>query len=180
FQDLIIAFKQDLHKNRYYNLKEILEYCKNSANPIGRILLCITKLDTPSNLLLSDKICTSLQLINFLQDLEADIQTRDRLYLPLADFDIYKVSIEDLKNKLNNSAIQSLINRQIIVAESLMKEGKDLGQKIKGLFGLELRLMINAGLCLIKKLKERTNIYERPIINFKDKIVIGLKSVLKI
>ena len=82
--DLLDAFSQDVRQTRYADFAELSDYCRRSANPVGRLLLHLYKADTPDNLLLSDKICTALQLINFWQDVEVDWR-KSRIYIPLAD-----------------------------------------------------------------------------------------------
>ena len=67
FRDLLDAFSQDIKKTRYADFAELADYCRRSANPVGRLMLRLYKADTPANLELSDKICTALQLINFWQ-----------------------------------------------------------------------------------------------------------------
>ena len=74
FYDLLDAFSQDVTKTRYANYNDVLDYCTRSANPIGRLLLHLYGKSTPSNIQLSDNICTALQFINFLQDIAIDFK----------------------------------------------------------------------------------------------------------
>ncbi|MBS0552229.1 MAG: squalene/phytoene synthase family protein, partial [Proteobacteria bacterium] len=80
-RDLLDAFSQDVGKTRYADFAELRDYCRRSADPVGRLLLHLYKAATPDNLLLSDRICTSLQLINFWQDVALDWR-KNRIYLP--------------------------------------------------------------------------------------------------
>ena len=86
FRDLIDAFSQDVVKTRYADFNELMHYCRRSADPIGRLLLHLFKLATPTNLAWSDAICSSLQQINFWQDVAIDWEKR-RIYLPREDMD---------------------------------------------------------------------------------------------
>ncbi|NIO40625.1 MAG: squalene/phytoene synthase family protein, partial [Burkholderiales bacterium] len=82
FRDLLSAFSQDVVKSRYANFSEVEDYCRRSANPVGRLLLHLYGATSETNFTYSDNICTSLQLINFLQDVETDYR-RGRIYFPL-------------------------------------------------------------------------------------------------
>ncbi|MGH8679283.1 MAG: squalene synthase HpnC, partial [Burkholderiales bacterium] len=90
FRDLLSAFSQDVTKNRYASFGEVMDYCRRSANPIGRLLLHLYGADEPRNLALSDGICSSLQLINFLQDVEIDYH-KNRVYLPQDEMQRFSV-----------------------------------------------------------------------------------------
>src|SRR4029078_8611034 len=78
FYDLLTAFRQDILKDRYQNFSEVKDYCHYSANPIGRLLLYMTGQATRENIILSDQICTGLQLVNFLQDVVDDLKCKNR------------------------------------------------------------------------------------------------------
>ena len=100
FQDLLSAFSQDVTKQRYANYDEVLDYCRRSANPVGRLLLYLYNQAEAENLLLSDQICTALQLINFLQDLYQDYDEHNRIYLPQDE--MRKYILQKLENNGGN------------------------------------------------------------------------------
>src|SRR5690606_2489624 len=89
-RDLLDAFAQDVHKQSYANYAELLDYCRRSANPVGRLLLRLYKAESPLQLEQSDAICTSLQLINHWQDVAVDWY-KPRIYLPQEDLDRFNV-----------------------------------------------------------------------------------------
>ncbi len=91
FRDLLSAFAQDVTKKRYADFGEVMDYCRRSANPIGRLLLHLYGETQPRSLAYSDGICASLQLINFLQDVEIDY-AKGRIYLPQDEMQRYGVS----------------------------------------------------------------------------------------
>src|SRR3989338_4088795 len=93
FYNLLNAFSQDVVKKRYANFDELLDYCRRSANPVGTLLLHLYGEATPVNITCSDAICTSLQLINFWQDVAKDYAI-GRIYLPLDELAQYGVSEE--------------------------------------------------------------------------------------
>src|SRR5205085_5730076 len=81
FADLLIAFRRDQFQTRYETMADLLTYCEKSANPVGRIVLCLGRVLTPDNVALSDCVCTGLQLANFWQDVRGDY-ARGRIYIP--------------------------------------------------------------------------------------------------
>lgn len=166
FFDLLTAFKQDVVKKEYNTFEEVLDYCKHSANPVGRLLLYLTDNASTENLAYSDNICTALQLINFLQDLDSDLTIRNRCYLPLNEMNARHISKEDFKAHKQSRVMQNFIILQIKRAENLLQNGSPLGRNLNGLFGFEIRATINAVNVIIQQLKQRQCIYERPTIKF--------------
>jgi squalene synthase HpnC len=92
FVDLLDAFSQDVIKKRYASFAEVLDYCRRSANPVGRLLLHLFKRTTDSDLRRSDSICSALQLVNFWQDVEVDWRKDRRVYLPQDEMARYGVT----------------------------------------------------------------------------------------
>jgi len=90
FLKLLKAFKQDVTKKRYNNFEEVLDYCSNSANPVGRILLELFDIRNDKAFFYSDKICTALQITNFIQDTKIDYQ-KGRIYYPLDEMQHFQV-----------------------------------------------------------------------------------------
>src|SRR5471030_2222729 len=95
FTDLLSAFKQDVVKNRYANFDEVLDYCRRSANPVGRLVLLLHGKREEELHLLADHICTGLQLANFWQDVGVDLE-KDRMYLPEVVLDTSGVTEKSL------------------------------------------------------------------------------------
>lgn len=166
FFDLLTAFKQDVTKKKYQNFEEVLRYCKHSANPVGQLLLHLTNNASIENLAYSDNICTALQLINFLQDLDSDLTLRDRCYLPLDEMHAMHIVKEDFKTHKQSAAMQNFIITQLLRTEHLLQNGSPLGKNLRGLFGFEIRVIINAAETIIQQLKKRSCIYERPTFKF--------------
>ena len=96
FADLLDAFLQDVRKSRYATFDEVLDYCRRSANPVGRIVLMIHGYRDPELFRYSDAICTALQLANFWQDLSVDLK-KGRIYIPEEDFKQFGYSEADLR-----------------------------------------------------------------------------------
>ena len=180
FKDLLSAFKQDVTKHRYENFQQVLDYCARSANPVGRLLLHLLKEDSDKNLQYSDSICSSLQLINFLQDISQDYQENNRIYLPLDEMQQYGVTESDISRQISGREIRALIAHQIERAKRMMLDGADLGVAIKGRFGLQLRMMINGGLQVCKLLENnKENVFARPRLQTWDWASIALNSIFR-
>ncbi len=160
--DLLRAFKQDIIKHDYQNFDEVLAYCRYSANPIGRLLLHLTHQATDQNLRYSDAICTSLQLINFLQDLRSDLLERNRCYLPQDEMTAFNLYPDMFKMGIEIDMMQKFIAKQLERIQGLFDFGTLLGKQLTGLFGFEIRLIIAGGQKIIDALYKRNSIYERP------------------
>lgn len=155
-EDLLDAFIQDVIKTRdqtgYANRAELLDYCRRSANPVGRLLLHLYGVHDPVSLAMSDDICSALQLINFWQDLSVDIP-RGRHYLPAQDCAAHQVSLDDLKALCQTEGTADLIADQIRSARTLMLQGSPLVKRIPGRAGWELRLVVQGGLRILDKIE---------------------------
>ena len=125
FLALIDAFRQDCHKDRYATFDEVLDYCRRSADPVGRIVLKVLGLGTPQQVEWSDRICTALQLTNFWQDLSVDL-ARNRLYLPLADLERFQIPVESIFHSPSLPAFGKLLSLEIDRTRQLFEEGRPL------------------------------------------------------
>lgn len=178
FHDLLTAFKMDVTKARYANFGEVMEYCRYSANPVGRLLLHLNNAATPQNLGYSDAVCSALQLTNFLQDISQDLEESDRIYLPQDEMEQYGVSEEDIRNKFTNSASHNLIQFQIERTRKLMQAGAPIGKALKGRMGLELRMTIMGGSRILYKLNQQhDDVFSRPRLNKWDIVWIIWKAI---
>lgn len=163
FHDLLTAFKMDVTKERYANFGEVMEYCRYSANPVGRLLLHLNKETSTQSLGYSDAICSALQLTNFLQDISQDLEESNRIYIPQDEMEKYGVSEDDILNKITNDASRKLIAFQIARTARLMQSGAALGKILKGRMGLELRMTIMGGSRILYKLNQQNDdVFSRP------------------
>ena len=190
FYDLLDAFSQDVTKTRYLNYDEVLNYCRRSANPIGRLLLHLYHADTPKNIELSDNICTALQIINFLQDIAIDFKKNEgkqRIYMcqdELAKFGITELQINAYVNaeQAIDSRWQQFMQFNLQRANALLLSGKPLGGILKGRIGFEMRMIIAGGERIIARInKVNGDIFNhRPELNHWDWVLIFLKALFKI
>ena len=172
FYDLLTAFRFDIDTHHYATSAEVHNYCQYSANPIGRLILHLHRQAKPDNLCLSDKVCTALQLLNFIQDLGSDWQQRQRCYLPLDEMQAFGINFEDLTSHRNDLQMQQLIQQQLRRVRQLLAAGAPLAQALSGRLGWELRAIIASAWQLADKLGRRTNVYHRPTLRAGDGIGI--------
>ena len=167
--DLLDAFEQDLHTHRYADRPALLDYCRRSANPIGRLLLHLYGMTDAVALRRSDAICTSLQLINFWQDFTRD-GPNGRVYAPAADLARHGVSADDLLACRDSTAARALIAELCGWAEALMTEGAPLVKQVPGRAGWELRGVVQGGLRILEKIRNsgHASLLQRPALNAFD------------
>jgi squalene synthase HpnC len=177
FYDLLDAFSQDVVKKRYANFDEVLDYCRRSANPVGNLLLHLYGEATPVNIAYSDAICTSLQIINFWQDIYRDY-TIGRIYLPMDEMAQY--GVKEVQIALGNAddAWCELMKFQVDRARAMMISGKPLGSILTGRIGLEMRMIIAGGLRILDKLEkaEYDMFSHRPVLKPIDWVIMLAKS----
>ncbi len=176
--DLLSAFEQDVTKTRYVNQAELLDYCRRSANPVGRLLLHLYKVTDAESLEQSDCICTALQLVNFWQDLGQDIP-RGRIYLPADGFARHGVDEAQLMRLDVNPATTNLIADNVAWAQALMQRGAPLVKKVPGRAGWELRLVVQGGLRIAEEIEqlEFATLRQRPKLNAWDGVVMLCRAV---
>jgi len=151
-EDLLSAFEQDVVKQRYASEAELLDYCRRSANPVGRLLLHLYGVTDAASLTQSDHICTALQLINFWQDLSVDIP-RGRIYLPQELWAAHGVDEARLQALDVNPATTKLIAACVHSARAHMLKGAPLVKRVPGRAGWELRLVVQGGLRILDKIE---------------------------
>jgi phytoene/squalene synthetase len=179
FRELLSAFRQDVIKTRYADFSEVMDYCRRSANPVGRLLMMLFEDSNPRHLAYSDGLCTSLQLINFLQDVAIDFR-KGRVYLPQDEF--AKAGLSDnllgrlvgqpsasLENatsippKLGGIPVISSVSSpedrwrhfmlgQIKRVQKMLQASAPLGLALKGRAGFETRMIIAGGDRILRKL----------------------------
>jgi phytoene synthase len=175
--DLLDAFSQDVVTKRYDNYAALADYCRRSANPVGILMLHLYGEATPVNLAYSDQICTSLQLINFWQDVAKDMAI-GRIYLPLDEMARFGVTENQIAQHICDDNWRALMKFQIDRARSLMLQGAPLGSILTGRIGLEMRMIIAGGLRILDKL-DAVNydmFRRRPVLRPLDWVIMLAKS----
>ena len=144
FNDLLYAFKQDIIKSKYKNFNELLDYCKNSANPVGRLILELFEIRNDKANEYSDDICTALQLTNFLQDTAIDYR-KGRIYYPLDEMKKFNVSTKLFEQKENNPNFKQLVKYNVDRIQSLFDNGKNLLPMLEGRLKTEIGWTVAGG-----------------------------------
>jgi squalene synthase HpnC len=178
FRDLLDAFAQDVVKTRYADFPELLDYCRRSANPVGRLVLYLAGRATPENLERSDCICSALQLINFWQDVAVDWQ-KDRVYLPLNDLPRFRVAETDIAEGRWSANWAALVDFQIDRTLAMMARGAPLVHALPGRLGWEIRLTVQGGLRILERLRQvRGDVFtRRPRLRKWDWLVMAGRSL---
>ncbi len=167
--DLLDAFEQDVRNPPYPDRASLLDYCRRSANPIGRLLLHLYGIDDAVARGRADAVCSALQLINFWQDLSVD-GPRGRCYVPEADQRAHGVSRDQLLRCADSAAARELVRSLCDWAEALMHEGAPLARTIPGRAGWELRLVVQGGLRVVEKIRamDHATLARRPRLRTTD------------
>ncbi len=168
-RDLLDAFAQDVTKQRYADFAEVLDYCRRSANPVGRLLLHLFRAAEPRALGWSDSICSALQLVNFWQDVELDY-AKGRIYLPQDDMRRYGVSEQHIAARRCDGAWRALIGFEAERARAMLLAGAPLGRMLPGRAGLEIRATVQGGLRILEKLEAAgcDMFRRRPVLRWYD------------
>ncbi len=156
-RDLLDAFSQDVGKTRYADFAELRDYCRRSADPVGRLMLHLYGAATSDNVALSDRICTSLQLINFWQDVAIDWRKR-RIYIPQDDMRRFGVIEGDIDacsrgERPCDARWRALLAHEVQRARAMMLEGAPLARRLPGRAGWELRLVVHGGLRILERIE---------------------------
>ena len=176
FRYLLSAFRQDSEGTEYKTFDQLIDYSSRSANPVGHLVLYVFGYDEKKNeemFLLSDKICTALQLTNFWQDVSRDLNI-NRVYIPVESMEKHNYSRDDLERKNESEEFRNMIRELCEKTESLFKEGERLPDLTDGRLKLELKATLNGGRKILKKIQDLNYnvLSERPKLSAVDKISI--------
>lgn len=178
FRDLLNAFAQDVVKKRYDDYPQLLDYCRRSANPVGRLLVHLVDRASEDNLYRSDCICSALQLINFWQDIAID-GTKGRVYLPRADLERFGIDESQITEGRCDARWTALLDFQIERTCRLMHEGAPLVKQLPGRMAWEIRLTVQGGLRVLEQIR-RVNgdvFRHRPQLRASDWLIMGTRSL---
>jgi squalene synthase HpnC len=151
-RDLLSAFRQDVVTTRYADYATLLDYCRRSANPVGRLMLGLYGQVDETSLRESDAVCSSLQLINFWQDVGIDTG-KGRIYLPQEDLLRFGVSEQDIAQARTSAEWRALMRFEVERARALMLQGAPLATRLPGRIGWELRLVVQGGLRILEAIE---------------------------
>jgi squalene synthase HpnC len=177
-RDLLDAFAQDVVKTRYADFSEVLDYCRRSANPVGRLLLHLYRRTEPQRLAESDRICSALQLINFLQDVAIDWR-KGRVYLAQDELAAAGIDEQQIANGVSDARWRAFILPQIDRAGALLAAGAPLARALPGRLGMELRLVVSGGGRIVDRLRavDGDMFNRRPTLGPRDWLAIAGRAL---
>ncbi|MDR2112671.1 MAG: squalene synthase HpnC [Candidatus Accumulibacter sp.] len=152
FRDLLDAFAQDVVKKRYADFAELMDYCRRSANPVGRLVLHVFGRASEDRLRRSDAICSALQQINFWQDIAVD-WAKGRVYLPREDMARFGVGEQAIADGRCTPEWAALLDFQIERSRRMMLAGAPLARQLPGRLGWEIRLTVQGGLRILERIQ---------------------------
>jgi len=181
FSDLLDAFVQDQTVTRYRNWEEVFAYCRNSANPVGRLILYLGGYSDVARQRLSDATCTALQLANFWQDVTVDL-LKDRVYIPLDVMERYGYTLEDLFARRFTPAFANVMREVVDRARELFLEGLPLSGMVDRRLAIDLDLFSRGGMRVLEKIEQQGYdvLAARPAISKVERVGLLLGSVARV
>jgi squalene synthase HpnC len=178
FADLVDAFVQDQTVTRYRNWDELFGYCRNSANPVGRLVLYLCGYSDAQRQQLSDATCTALQLANFWQDITVD-QLKDRVYIPLDIMERHGYTVDDLFAHRFTPAFREIMREIVGKARDLFLEGMPLVGMVNRRLSLDLDLFSRGGLRVLDKIEQQDYnvLASRPSVSKVERVALLLGSL---
>jgi squalene synthase HpnC len=169
FRELLSAFRQDITKPRYADIGELFDYCRRSANPIGRLLLHLYGVSAEVELGRADAICTGLQLANFWQDIALD-WAMGRVYLPADDMARFGVSERQIADGIADECWRRLMAFEVARARELLRSGRPLASALPLRARLELKMVVAGGLRILRAidLAQGDVFRRRPVLGRRD------------
>lgn len=180
FDDLITAFVQDQTVTSYATFADLYEYCRYSANPVGRLVLYLCGYRDAERQRLSDFTCTALQLANFWQDVSVDLQ-KDRIYVPLEAIERHGYTTAELRAGLESDAFRAVMRECVAEARRLFHLGLPLVDSVDRRLAVDLDLFSRGGLYILDKIErqEYNVLLQRPHISKVERIGILLRALLR-
>jgi len=154
FADLLTAFRQDQAMNRYETFSDLLGYCRNSANPVGHLVLYLCEYRDAERQQLSDYTCTALQLANFWQDVSVDF-AKGRIYLPREDLRRFGVSEAEIRDSKNTPAFREMMRFEVARAREWFAQGLPLIQRVNGKLAIDIDLFSRGGMEILNAIKSQ-------------------------
>jgi squalene synthase HpnC len=180
FDDLIKAFEQDQTVTRYQNFGELFDYCRYSANPVGRLVLGLCGYHDAERQALSDATCTALQLANFWQDVTMDLG-KDRVYLPLDLLAAHDYPLETLFARRFDTRFQAVMQEAVRVTRELFLKGLPLADSVDRRLAIDLELFSRGGLRVLEKIERQgCNVLgSRPAISKMERVGLLLSALTR-
>ena len=155
FLDLIDAFEQDQRVPRYQTFDQVLDYCRRSANPVGRLVLYLCGYRDEQRQELSDQTCSALQLANFWQDVRRDIVDRDRIYIPAESMEKFGVSEEQIKTGRSDENFRALIRFEVDRTAAMFDRGAALLPLVRPAVRMQISLFGRGGRAVLSAIRRQ-------------------------
>ncbi|MEG3638785.1 squalene synthase HpnC [Magnetococcus sp. PR-3] len=178
-RDLLMAFRMDITCKHYDTTDELLEYCRYSANPVGRIVLLLAGYRDPQFMRYSDAICTALQLTNHWQDLGEDPWNGRPLYLPRQEMARFGVRESDIRQRRFSAAAADLMMHMISLTRDLYLKGEPLLTQVSWPLNLELGATWAGGMAVLERVEQMggNTLRERPSLDKREKMGCLLRGL---
>lgn len=178
FADLLDAFVQDQSVTRYEDWPQLEDYCRNSANPVGRLVLMLCGYTDEVRLQLSDAICTGLQLANFWQDVSVDLD-KDRIYLPLTLLHAHGCTETQLLAREDSPGVRAAVREAVAYAHHFFRAGKPLVPTLNRRLALDIDLFIRGGVAILHKVEamDCAVLNKRPRIGKLERVALLAKAL---
>ena len=178
FADLLVAFRQDQRVTRFGTMSEVMEYCRYSANPVGRLVLTVAGYSDRQRFALSDWTCSALQLANFWQDVREDY-ARGRIYLPRADMDRFGVMESDIAAGTATPEFLQLMRYEVEATRLMFRKGLPLIQMVDRELAVDLDLFSRGGLEILNAIERQGYdvLRSRPVIAKGRKAALLLRAL---
>jgi squalene synthase HpnC len=176
-RDLLSAFSQDVTVKRYADYATLLDYCRRSANPIGRLLLALYRKQSPILVEQSDAICSGLQLVNFWQDIAIDWR-KGRVYIPQSEMQRHGIAEGQIEEQRADTHWAALLGAQVERARAMLLSGAPMARALGGRIGWELRLVVQGGLRIAEKIDAAAGdvFRHRPVLGKADWAVMTARA----
>jgi squalene synthase HpnC len=179
FSDLLTAFRQDQTVTRHETFCDVLGYCRNSANPVGHLVLYLCGYSDAERQGLSDYTCTALQLANFWQDVSVDY-AKERIYLPLEDLRRFGVSEDEIRNSENTPSFREMMKFEVTRAREWFAQGMPLVGKVSRELAIDIELFSRGGMEILNAVERQgyAVLGRRPAISKTRKLALVARAAM--
>ena len=181
FSDLVDAFVQDQRVSRYRDWNELFGYCRNSANPVGRLVLYLCGYSDAGRQRLSDATCTALQLANFWQDVTVDF-LKDRVYIPLDVLERHGATVAQIRERRFTPQFGAAMREIVARARELFLEGLPLAGMVDRRLSLDIDLFSRGGMRVLQKIEEQGYdvLRARPAVSKSERVRLLVASLARL
>jgi squalene synthase HpnC len=178
FADLLLAFRSDVNFAGFDTIDDLLGYARYSANPVGRLVLYLFGYRDAERQLLSDLVCSGLQLANFWQDVAVDF-SKGRIYFPRRDLERFGVTPDDLRERRLTPQFIALMKHEIAFARDLLTRGAALSRLVDWRLRRDILMFAGGGLAILRALEKiDCDVFRsRPQLGKLDYLALGWNAI---